>query len=59
MNVTINKFLLAGDKLMAKMHLKFNCRFNCSTCRPFTKNKEWIQKYKEPGDSRYCYTCIM
>ena len=40
MNVTINKFLLAGDKLMAKMHLKFNCRFNCSTCRPFTKNKE-------------------
>ena len=24
-------------------------------CRPFTKNKERIQKIKETGDSRYIY----
>ena len=29
--------------------------FTFSTCRPFTKNKERIQKIKETGDSRYIY----
>ena len=27
---------------------------NC-VCRPFTKNKERIQKFKETGDSQYIY----
>ena len=30
-------------------------RFTCSACRPFTKNKEIIQKFKETGDSRYIF----
>ena len=24
-------------------------------CGSFTKNKEWIQEFKETGDSRYIY----
>ena len=43
MNETIDKFLLAGDKLMTKMHLE-QPGFTYSACRPFTKNKERIQK---------------
>ena len=27
--------------------------FAYSACWPFNKNKEKIQKFKEPGDSRY------
>ena len=30
-------------------------RFTYSGCRPFTKNKEKIQKIKETRDSRYIY----
>ena len=26
-----------------------------STCRPFSRSKERIQKFKETGDSRYIY----
>ena len=44
MNEIVNKFLLAGDKFMPKMHL-----------RPFTKNRERTQKLKKPRDSRYIY----
>ena len=29
--------------------------FTYSACRPFTKNKERIQNFKETGDSRYIY----
>ena len=29
--------------------------FTYSTCRPYTKNKEGMQKFKETGDSRYIY----
>ena len=54
MNEIINKFLLAGDKFMAEMHLR-HPRFTYSTCGPFTKNKERIQKFKETGYSRYSY----
>ena len=49
MNEIANKFLLAGDKYMPEMHLK-QPGFTCSACRPFTKNKERIQKFKETGD---------
>ena len=50
MNEIVNKFLLAGGKFMPEIHLK-QWGFTCSACGPFTKNKEWIQKFKETGDS--------
>ena len=36
------------------MHLK-QPGFNYSACRPFTKNKERIEKFKETGDTSYIY----
>ena len=54
MNEIVNKFLLAGDKIMSEMHLR-QPGFTYSAYRPFTKNKERIQKFKETGDSRYIY----
>ena len=45
----VNKFLLTGDKFMPEMHLK-QPGFAYSACRPFTKNKERIQKSKETED---------
>ena len=36
------------------MHLK-QSGFTYSARKPFTKNKERIQKFKETGDSRYIY----
>ena len=54
MNKIVNKFLLAGDNLMSEIHLKQpGCTY--SACRPFTKNKERIQKFKETGDASYIY----
>ena len=49
MDEIVNKSLLAGDKFMPKMHLR-QPRFTYSECRPFTKDKERIQKFKETGD---------
>ena len=37
---------------MPEMHLR-QPGFTYSACRTFNKNKEWIQKFKETGDSRY------
>ena len=54
MNEIVNKFLLAGDKFMLQIHLK-QPGFTYSACRPFTKNKERIQKFKETGDTNYIY----
>ena len=54
MNEIVNKFLLAGDKLMPEMHLK-EPGFTYSACGPITKNKERIQKIKETGDTSYIY----
>ena len=54
MNEIINKFLLAGDKFMPEMHLK-QPRFTYSTCGPFRKNKERIQKFKETGYTDFIY----
>ena len=51
MNDIVNKFLLAGDKVMPEMHLR-QPRFTYSACGPFTKSKERIQKFIETGDSR-------
>ena len=39
---------------MPQMHLR-QPGFTYSTCGPFTKNKERIQKFKETGDSRCIY----
>ena len=54
MNEMVNKFLLAVDKFMPKIHLK-QPEFTYSACEPFTKNKEWIQKFKETRDTKYIY----
>ena len=53
MNETVNRFLLAGDKFMPGMYLRPG--FTYSSCGPFTKNKERIQKFKETRDSWYIY----
>ena len=50
----INKCLLSGNKFMPKTHLK-QPEFVYSACGPSTKNKERIQKFKEPGDTKYIY----
>ena len=42
-NKVVNKFLLAGDKFMPKMHFK-QPGYTCSACGLYTKNKERIQK---------------
>ena len=52
MNKIINTFLWARDKFMLEMHLQ-QPGFTYSACRPFTKNKEKIKKFKEISDSRY------
>ena len=54
MNEIINKFLLAGDKFMPEMDVR-QPGFIYSACRPFTKNKERIRKFKEPGVLKYIY----
>ena len=54
MNNVINKFLLAGDKFMPEMHLR-QPQFVYSACRPFTRHKERIKKFKQTGDTRYIY----
>ena len=54
MNEIINKLLLAGDKFMPEMLLK-QSGFTYSAFRPFTKNKERIQKFTETGDTSYIY----
>ena len=50
----INKFLLAGDKFILKIHLK-KPGFTYSACGLFSRNKERIKKFKETDDSRYIY----
>ena len=45
-NDIINKFLLVGDKFMPEMHLR-QPQFTNSSCGPFTKHKQRIQKFKE------------
>ena len=46
MNERANKFSLAGEKFMLVKHL-MQPGFTNSTCKPFVKNKEKIQKSKE------------
>ena len=46
MNEIVNGFLLVLNEFMPEMHLR-QPGFTYSACRPFTKNKERIQKSKK------------
>ena len=46
MNKIINKLLLTGDMFMQELHLK-QPGFTYSTCGPFTKHRQKIQKSTE------------
>ena len=58
---------MAGDKCMPELHLKqprsftrdkkqkWKPGFTYSTCGPFTKNKERIQKFMQTGDLKNIY----
>ena len=50
----MNKCLLVGDKFMPEMHLK-QLGFTYSTCGPFTKNKERIEKFLQTGNTNFIY----
>ena len=54
MNEVVNKFLLAGDKIMPEMNVK-QSDFTYSGCGPFTKNKERIEKFIQAGNTDYIY----
>ena len=54
MNEIVNKFLLAGDTFMPELHLR-QLGFTYSTCRPFTKHREWIQKFRDTADLKQIY----
>ena len=54
MDKIVNKFLLAGDKVISEMHLK-QPGFTYSGCGPFTKNKEKIEKFMQSGNTNFIY----
>ena len=43
-------FLLIGDKFMSELHLK---AFTYSSCGPFTKHRERIQKFRETSNLKH------
>ena len=49
MNKIVNKFLLAGDKFMPKLHLR-QPGFTYSACEAFTKERERIEIFRETGN---------
>ena len=54
MNQIVNKFLLLEDEFMPEMHLKQN-GFTYSSCSPFTKNKERIERFMQTGNTNSIY----
>ena len=52
MNEIVNTFLLIGDKFMPDMPLK-QPGFTYSTCGPFTKNKQRIEKFMQTGTTDF------
>ena len=54
MNKIVNKFLQVGDEFMPKLHLK-QPGFTYSACRPFTRNKEKIEKFMQTGNTDFIY----
>ena len=55
MNQIVKKFSLAGDKFMPEMHLR-QPGFIYSTCGPFTRNKQRIQKFMQAGEIQIIFT---
>ena len=54
MNNLIDKFLLAGDKIMPEMHLR-QPQFVYSACGPFTRHKERIKEFKRIDNTHLLY----
>ena len=54
MNKIVNKYLLAGDKLMPELHLR-QPGFAYSVCGAFTKHRERIQIFRKTGDLKHLY----
>ena len=54
MNEIVDKFLLVGDTFMPEVHLK-QVGFTYSSCGPFTKNKERIEKFMQTGNTNFIY----
>ena len=54
MNEIVSKFLLVGDIFIPEMHLE-QPGFPYSTCRPFTRNKERIEKFTQTGKTDFLY----
>ena len=54
MNEVVNRFLLAGHKLMPEMHLQ-QPGFTYAACDPFTKNKERFEKIMQTGNTDFNY----
>ena len=52
MTEIVNKSLLVGDKFMPEIHLK-QPGFTCSTCGPFTRKKERIEKSMQTGNTDF------
>ena len=54
MNEIANKFLLVGEQFIPKLHVK-QLGFTYSTCGPFTKNKERIEKFIQTRNEDYIF----
>ena len=54
MTEVVNKFLLPGYKFMPEIHLK-QPGFTYSTCGPFIKTKERIEKFMQTGNTNFIY----
>ena len=50
----INKYLLTGVKFMPELHLK-QPGFTYSACRPYTKHRKRILKFRETGNLKHLY----
>ena len=54
MTKIVNKFVLAGDKCMPKLHVR-QARLTYSACVPFTKYQDRIKKFRETGNLKHIY----
>ena len=52
MNEIVKTFLMMADKLMPEMHLK-ETEFTNSSCDPFTRKKERIEKFMQTGNINF------
>ena len=52
MNKISNKFLQNGDRFMPEMHSR-RPGFTYSVCRPFTKHRDRIQKFREASNLKH------